>query len=98
MVVTYLKLYFKEKSVFLINLLLYFCPTIVDGKWPDWSPWSSCDVTCGKGTLVRYRSCNNPAPQNGGLYCHGQGIEQKTCILKLCPGKYASMAIKAFRN
>ena len=60
----------------------------VDGKWSKWSPWSSCDVTCGNGTMVRHRLCNNPAPQNGGLDCPGKGTEKKTCILQLCPGKY----------
>ena len=67
------------------------CNTIflvtVDGKWASWSPWSSCDVTCGKGKLLRQRLCNNPAPQNGGLDCPGKGTEIKKCRMKLCPGK-----------
>ncbi|XP_060552934.1 A disintegrin and metalloproteinase with thrombospondin motifs adt-1-like [Ruditapes philippinarum] len=58
---------------------------LVDGSWSPWSPWSSCDVTCGEGSLERHRTCTNPAPQNGGLYCQGKGSERKTCKLQLCP-------------
>jgi hypothetical protein len=66
----------------------------VDGIWSPWSSWSSCDVTCGSGSLLRHRTCTNPAPQNGGLDCPGNGTELKTCQLKLCPGKYILDAIK----
>ncbi|XP_060551153.1 uncharacterized protein LOC132712741 [Ruditapes philippinarum] len=57
---------------------------LVDGNWSPWSPWTSCDVTCGSGLLLRHRTCTNPAPQNGGLDCPGNGTEQQTCHLKLC--------------
>ncbi|XP_052278788.1 SCO-spondin-like isoform X3 [Dreissena polymorpha] len=43
------------------------CP--VDGHWGSWYPWVACSTTCGPGEMVRVRSCNNPRPQNGGLYC-----------------------------
>ncbi|XP_060592592.1 uncharacterized protein LOC132747282 [Ruditapes philippinarum] len=58
---------------------------LVDGNWSPWSKWSSCDVTCGLGSLFRHRSCTNPAPQNGGIDCPGKETERNTCQLKLCP-------------
>ncbi|XP_060581974.1 angiopoietin-related protein 2-like [Ruditapes philippinarum] len=64
-----------------INLFLH----AVDGNWAPWSSWTSCDVTCGSGYLLRHRTCTNPAPQNGGIDCPGNGTELKTCQLKLCP-------------
>jgi hypothetical protein len=65
----------------------------VDGGWSSWSQWSSCDVTCGNGLLLRQRTCNNPTPQNGGLDCPGHKIEKKSCSLQLCPGKFIEMKI-----
>ncbi|XP_060568737.1 A disintegrin and metalloproteinase with thrombospondin motifs adt-2-like [Ruditapes philippinarum] len=64
-----------------------FCDlcNLVDGGWSSWSQWSSCDVTCGNGLLLRQRTCNNPTPQNGGLDCPGNKIEKKSCSLQLCP-------------
>ncbi|XP_060608164.1 thrombospondin type-1 domain-containing protein 7B-like [Ruditapes philippinarum] len=58
---------------------------LVDGSWSLWSQWSSCDVTCGIGSILRRRSCTNPSPKNGGLDCPGNGTEMKACKLKLCP-------------
>ncbi|XP_033748510.1 properdin-like [Pecten maximus] len=42
---------------------------IVDGSWGTWSGWEMCSVSCGGGTKKRFRSCDNPAPQNGGNQC-----------------------------
>ncbi|XP_035685697.1 SCO-spondin-like [Branchiostoma floridae] len=53
------------------------CP--VDGGWSDWSPWSSCSVTCGNGTETRDRSCTNPAPAHGGADCVGPDQEAQDC-------------------
>ncbi|XP_053389529.1 ficolin-1-A-like, partial [Mercenaria mercenaria] len=57
-----------------------------DGKWSTWSAWSACDVTCESGSQLRIRSCNNPAPKNGGHYCFGNNTESKVCQKDLCPG------------
>ncbi|XP_064631894.1 hemicentin-1-like [Lineus longissimus] len=59
------------------------CP--VHGEWSDWSEFSECSVTCGKGVKVRMRECNSPAPTYGGRWCRGRSIQQKKCHLKMCP-------------
>ena len=50
----------------------------VDGNWSPWSTVKSYCVdpsarqnlvTCGGGVETKYRSCTNPAPQNGGANC-----------------------------
>ncbi|XP_078373577.1 properdin-like [Oculina patagonica] len=62
---------------------LKFCP--VDGNWSSWSEWAPCSTTCGAGLQLRMRNCTNPAPDNGGKCCSGNGMEAKSCSLKLCP-------------
>ncbi|XP_048756323.1 papilin-like isoform X2 [Ostrea edulis] len=60
------------------------CP--VDGGWSAWmSAGSKCSVPCGHGSKIRIRSCNNPAPENGGRDCPGQTFESTFCMLKECP-------------
>ncbi|XP_053380156.1 neurogenic locus notch homolog protein 1-like [Mercenaria mercenaria] len=69
------------------NVCPKFCGlcNVVDGKWSTWSAWSACDVTCESGSQLRIRSCNNPAPKNGGHYCFGNNTESKVCQKDLCP-------------
>ena len=39
----------------------------VNGNWSSWSGW-----TCEEGLRQKLRSCNNPAPKNGGKICEGE--------------------------
>uniref|UniRef100_UPI00398EC2B4 adhesion G protein-coupled receptor B2-like isoform X3 n=1 Tax=Pristiophorus japonicus TaxID=55135 RepID=UPI00398EC2B4 len=57
------------------------CP--VHGLWEEWSPWSLCSVTCGRGSRTRSRMC--VAPQHGGKACQGPELQTKLCNIALCP-------------
>ena len=57
----------------------------VNGNWGPWGAYSACSVTCGGGTHTRSRSCNDPAPANGGTVCPAPATETATCGTLLCP-------------
>ena len=66
-----------------------FCPSLVDGNWGSWNPWSDlpCSTTCGPGTISRTRECNDPVPQHEGQACIGQPTETANCNLGKCIGE-----------
>ncbi|XP_074841635.1 SCO-spondin-like [Carettochelys insculpta] len=51
----------------------------LDGSWGAWGPWSPCSQRCQWGTQLRFRACDNPAPQQGGRGCAGDGQQQRAC-------------------
>ncbi|XP_073728456.1 adhesion G protein-coupled receptor B1 isoform X10 [Misgurnus anguillicaudatus] len=55
----------------------------VHGTWDDWSPWSLCSSTCGRGYRERTRSCK--PPQFGGNPCDGPEKQTKFCSIAVCP-------------
>ncbi|KAM6967523.1 adhesion G protein-coupled receptor B1 [Aplochiton taeniatus] len=57
------------------------CP--VHGAWDEWSPWSLCSSTCGRGNRDRTRSCK--PPQFGGDPCLGPEKQNKFCNIAVCP-------------
>ncbi|KAL5010908.1 hypothetical protein ScPMuIL_013213 [Solemya velum] len=59
------------------------CP--VDGNWGEWTPWGSCQQTCGEETITYNRSCNNPAPSANGQPCSGDDEKTESCGLDPCP-------------
>uniref|UniRef100_A0A8C5H5Z3 Adhesion G protein-coupled receptor B1-like n=1 Tax=Gouania willdenowi TaxID=441366 RepID=A0A8C5H5Z3_GOUWI len=59
------------------------CP--VDGAWDEWTPWSLCSSTCGRGYRDRTRTCKQP--QNGGEPCRGPTRQTKFCNIAVCPGE-----------
>ena len=68
-------------------ILKSFCniPFTVNGNFSSWSGFSACSVTCGNGTMTRFRECNNPAPAHGGADCHGNATETVICKEQECP-------------
>ncbi|MBL7715265.1 MAG: hypothetical protein JNL01_07320 [Bdellovibrionales bacterium] len=52
---------------------------IVNGGWSAWSGWSACSATCGIGSQSRSRTCDSPAPQNGGADCSGSDTDWQSC-------------------
>ncbi|XP_071104566.1 SCO-spondin-like isoform X2 [Haliotis cracherodii] len=73
---------------------LPLCP--VNGNWGQWSQWTdpSCPATCGptaRRTVSRTRSCENPAPSNGGVFC--AGLARETQDLSCGPSVCANITI-----
>ena len=58
----------------------------VDGGWGPWSEFSLCSAPCGPGTKERKRSCDNPAPKEGGRQCKGVSKQVADCSYRPCPG------------
>uniref|UniRef100_A0A8C8AR95 Adhesion G protein-coupled receptor B2 n=1 Tax=Otus sunia TaxID=257818 RepID=A0A8C8AR95_9STRI len=54
----------------------------VHGAWEEWSPWSLCSVTCGRGARTRTRRC--VAPRRGGKACEGPELQAKPCNIATC--------------
>ncbi|KAK3507346.1 hypothetical protein QTP70_014833 [Hemibagrus guttatus] len=63
--------------------LNYFPVLAVHGVWEEWSPWSLCSFTCGRGHRTRTRVCT--PPQHGGRGCDGPETQSKLCNIALCP-------------
>lgn len=57
----------------------------INGGWSSWTSWNTCDKTCGDGIQHRIRRCDRPRPQNGGLPCYGNELDQRKCNVKKCP-------------
>ncbi|NXP41354.1 AGRB2 protein, partial [Leiothrix lutea] len=57
------------------------CP--VPGVWEEWSPWSLCSVTCGRGARTRTRRC--AASRRRGKACEGPHLQAKPCNIATCP-------------
>ncbi|GFU39135.1 a disintegrin and metalloproteinase with thrombospondin motifs 18 [Nephila pilipes] len=56
----------------------------VDGGWSPFSQWSNCSRPCGGGLMIRERTCDSPAPSNGGSYCKGEDTEYQICGTQEC--------------
>ncbi|XP_071145403.1 SCO-spondin-like [Mytilus edulis] len=59
------------------------CP--VNGGWSSWSASSSCTAACGGGSISYKRSCTNPSPAHGGVYCSGSDTKSESCNTHSCP-------------
>ena len=52
--------------------------------WTDWSQWSDCTVTCGKGSRQRARTCQSLTSKVDNPKCEGMSLEMKVCFTARC--------------
>ena len=61
---------------------------VVNGGWTEWTVYP-CTSTCGRGVVVKNRTCTNPIPRYNGLPCKGNDSHVTNCSnLPKCPSRY----------
>uniref|UniRef100_A0A0B7A791 Uncharacterized protein n=1 Tax=Arion vulgaris TaxID=1028688 RepID=A0A0B7A791_9EUPU len=55
------------------------CPK--NGSWCEWSEWNACSSSCSEESSLqgRQRTCDCPAPSNGGQECQGDSFQVQEC-------------------
>ena len=69
---------------------LKICP--MDGKYGQWTGFSTCDKTCGGGKQFRTRVCNNPPAAFGGKNCEGPSKHEQSCNTEECPAVHGGFS------
>ena len=64
--------------------MAYYCCQV-----SEWSPWSDCSVSCGRGWSSRERYVITQ-PQNGGRECPKKLSKRKKCRETFCAPEPAS--------
>ena len=73
------------RILIIVDLIDLSFLSAVDGGWGAWGDWSTCPVTCGSGSQMRSRECDNPEPMNGGNDCDGEPEATQDCAIITCP-------------
>ena len=55
----------------------------VHGGWSAWTT-QECSTSCGLGSQLKIRSCDNPTPRKGGNICIGEDVETVICNTEDC--------------
>ncbi|CAG2214170.1 HMCN [Mytilus edulis] len=66
-----------HKLTLILLLSLIVQTVMLKGIWKQWSPWTQCTVTCGKGRQTRRRQCIG--------VCPGRKEIGKWCTKMACP-------------
>ncbi|KAL4219042.1 hypothetical protein ACF0H5_021625 [Mactra antiquata] len=62
-----------------------FCEEkLVHGNWSEWYYATECSTTCGPGTRLIYRLCNNPSRSQYGNDCEGNSTDTIYCYQANC--------------
>ena len=69
----------------------------VHGSWSNWSSFSECSQSCGRGIQTRIRQCDSPSPEYGRNSCSGNENETQSCNTDLCPGKKKQLLCYFYR-
>ena len=84
---------YKQVNFSMTHFFWCYCHFSVNGGLTNWTPFSTCSKSCGKGSQERTRTCTNPSPQHGGDDCVGDLKESRKCQIKPCPGKIGFLLI-----
>ena len=72
-----------------MKITVYQCVLdAMNGNWGKWTSFSDCTHSCSGGTQFRLRSCDNPGPAYGGIWCPGNDTHIQSCNMDPCPGKF----------
>lgn len=79
-----IKFSLRYDVIFLFANGLFLCLSLLamDCVMSEWSEWSECSKSCGKGHLIRSRMITLE-PQFGGDLCP-ETTQRKTCKIKKC--------------
>ena len=79
-----------------LHQLYFLAVKAVQGNYTEWSAWSDCSTTCGRGEKFRTRNCTNPPPAFGGMDCSFIGMDRdvQKCEMTPCAGTYRGLPVQ----